>query len=60
MKSIFWVLGGIGLGVVAAVLFSRTETGKEFFESVDAKARQLKDAVAEGYNERIEELRNGN
>jgi hypothetical protein len=57
MHRILWLIGGIAVGVIAAHLFSKTETGGAFFAEVDQKAKVFGDAVNEGYKSREAELR---
>jgi hypothetical protein len=57
MKQLFWVIVGVALGFVAAHKINQTEQGREFFATVDAKTRDLTDAVVEGYKAREAELR---
>lgn len=57
MKSIVWFAVGVAVGFVAAHQVNQTKQGREFFSSVDAKARAFGKAIAEGYHERDAELR---
>ncbi len=57
MKSIVWFVMGIAVGFVAAHQLNQTKQGREFFSSIDAKARAFGKAIAEGYHERDAELR---
>jgi hypothetical protein len=57
MKNALWLVIGIGVGFVAAHQISRSPQGKQFFDDVDAKAREFSNAVVEGYKEREAELR---
>ena len=57
MKSILWFAVGVAAGFVAAHQLNQTNQGREFFSSVDAKARAFGTAIAEGYHEREAELR---
>ena len=57
MKSILWFAVGITAGFVAAHQLNQTRQGREFFSSIDAKARAFGKAIAEGYHERDAELR---
>jgi len=59
MKYLFWLLAGVGLGFLVAHQVNRTDAGKAFFADVDSKARQISEALVEGYRERSSELRNG-
>ena len=57
MKSILWFIVGLAAGFVAAHQLHQTKQGREFFSSIDAKARAFGKAIAEGYHERDAELR---
>lgn len=57
MKSILWFVVGIAAGFVVAHQLNQTNQGREFFSSIDAKAKAFGKAVAEGYHEREAELR---
>ena len=57
MKSIVWFAVGVAVGFVAAHQVNQTTQGREFFSSIDAKARAFGKAIAEGYHERDAELR---
>ena len=57
VKSIVWFAVGVAAGFVAAHQVNQTAQGREFFSSVDAKARAFGKAIAEGYHERDAELR---
>ncbi|GAA1951589.1 hypothetical protein [Agromyces allii] len=57
MKSILWFTVGIIAGFVVAHQVNQTAQGREFFSSVDAKAKAFGRAVADGYHEREAELR---
>ncbi|WP_173924149.1 hypothetical protein [Agromyces sp. Marseille-P2726] len=57
MKSILWFVVGIAAGFAVAHQLNQTNQGREFFSSIDAKARAFGKAVAEGYHEREAELR---
>ncbi|WP_394552237.1 hypothetical protein ACDF64_15415 [Agromyces sp. MMS24-JH15] len=59
MKSMLWFVAGVAAGFVAAHQINQTAPGREFFESVNAKARAFGAAVADGYHERDAELRAG-
>lgn len=56
MKNVLWLIVGTGVGFVAAHFVSRTPQGKEFFDDLDAKAREFSGAIVEGYRERVAEL----
>ena len=45
------------VGFVVAHQVNQTKQGRDFFSSVDAKARAFGNAIAEGYHERDAELR---
>ena len=57
MKSIVWFAVGVAAGFAVAHQLNQTQQGREFFSSVDAKARAFGKAIAEGYHERDAELR---
>lgn len=57
MKYVFWLLAGVGLGFLVAHQVSRTPAGKAFLDDVDAKTRQISDALVDGYRSRSSELR---
>ena len=57
MKSILWFTAGIAAGFVVAHQVNQTKQGRDFFSTVDAKARAFGTAIAEGYHARDAELR---
>ncbi|MDQ0892495.1 hypothetical protein [Agromyces ramosus] len=57
MKSILWFTVGVAAGFVVAHQVNQTSQGRDFFSSVDAKARAFGNAIAEGYHARDAELR---
>ena len=57
MKSILWFTVGVAAGFVVAHKVNQTAQGRDFFSSVDAKARAFGQAIAEGYHARDAELR---
>jgi len=57
VKSILWFTVGVAAGFVVAHQVNQTKQGRDFFSSVDAKARAFGNAIAEGYHERDAELR---
>ena len=57
MKGFLLLLVGVAAGFVVAHQVSKTPQGKEFFDSIDAKAREFGDAVVDGYKARESELR---
>lgn len=57
MKRFFWLIIGIGGGFIAAHQLNRTRAGREFFENIDARAKEFSEAVSEGYHKREAELR---
>lgn len=57
MKNILLLIVGVGIGFVAAHQVAKTPEGKQFFDDVDAKAREFSGAVVEGYKAREAELR---
>ena len=57
MKSILWFTVGVTAGFVMAHQVNQTKQGRDFFSTVDAKARAFGTAIAEGYHARDAELR---
>jgi hypothetical protein len=57
MKSFLWLLVGVGLGFVVAHKVNETDKGREFFSTLDQKARDFGEAVSDGYRQREAELR---
>ena len=57
MKSILWLVVGVGAGFVIAHQVSKTEKGKQFFDDVDSRAREFSAALIDGYKAREAELR---
>ena len=57
MKSFLWLLVGVAIGFVVAHQVNETQKGREFFSSLDKKARDFGDAVSDGYRQREAELR---
>ena len=57
MKNALWFIVGVAVGAVAAPQYSRTEQGAQFFDEVDARAREFGSAVIDGYKQREAELR---
>jgi hypothetical protein len=57
MKSALMLIAGVAIGFVVAHQVSRTPEGKQFFDDVDAKAREFGSAVVDGYKAREAELR---
>ena len=57
MKSILWFTVGVAAGFVVAHQVNQTKQGRDFFSTVDAKARAFGTAIAEGYHARDAELR---
>lgn len=57
MKSALLLVAGVAIGFVVAHQVSRTPQGKQFFDDVDAKAREFGSAVVDGYKAREAELR---
>ena len=58
LKYVAWLLAGVGLGFIVAHQVSRTNAGKAVFDTIDASARELAEAVREGFSERTSQLRN--
>ena len=57
MKKLFWLLAGVAAGAVIAHQVSKTEQGKQFFDSLDEKARDLGATVADVYKAREADLK---
>ncbi|WP_158864466.1 hypothetical protein [Leifsonia sp. AG29] len=57
MKSFLWLVVGVAIGFVVAHQVNETPKGREFFSSLDRKARDFTDAVSDGYRQREAELR---
>ena len=57
MKTLLMLAVGVGIGFIAAHQVSKTPEGKQFFDDVDAKAREFGSAVIDGYKAREAELR---
>ena len=57
MNKLFYLIVGVVLGFAAAHVVSRNPSGKQFFDGIDAKAREVGAAVVDGYRGREEELR---
>ncbi len=57
MKSLIWLVIGIGLGFAVAHKVNSTAQGKQFFGDIDKKARDFGNALTDGYRKREAELR---
>ena len=57
MKGFVLLIVGVAIGFVVAHQVAKTPTGKQFFDDVDAKARDFSGAVIDGYRTREAELR---
>jgi len=57
MKGLLLLIVGVVAGFVVAHQVSKTPQGKQFFDNVDAKAREFGDAVVDGYKSRESELK---
>ncbi len=57
MKGLLLLIVGVAAGFVVAHQVAKTPQGKQFFDSVDAKAKQFGDAVVDGYKAREAELK---
>jgi len=57
MKGLLLLVVGIGVGFIAAHQVNKTPQGRQFFEDVDAKAREFGSSVVDGYKQREAELR---
>ncbi|KQQ95423.1 MULTISPECIES: hypothetical protein [Microbacteriaceae] len=57
MKNVVWLIIGIAAGFAVAHQVNKTQEGKQFFSTIDARAREFGEAVSEGYRRREAELR---
>ncbi|KQO99826.1 hypothetical protein [Leifsonia sp. Leaf264] len=57
MKNLLWLIIGIAAGFAVAHQVNKTQEGKQFFSTIDARAREFGEAVSEGYRRREAELR---
>jgi len=57
MKSILLLGVGVAAGFAIAHQVGRTPKGRQFFDDVNAKAREFTSAVVDGYKAREAELR---
>lgn len=57
MKGALLLAVGVAAGFVIAHQVSKTPQGKQFFDNVDARAREFGDAVVDGYKTREAELK---
>jgi hypothetical protein len=57
VKNFVLVVVGIGLGFALAHQAARTAVGARLFEDLNRTARELGDAVSEGYHQREAELK---
>ena len=57
MKNFIWLAVGVAVGFVVAHEANKTRQGKQFFNDLDAKAREFGEAISDGYREREAELR---
>ncbi|MEL4318527.1 hypothetical protein WJX64_05890 [Leifsonia sp. YIM 134122] len=57
MKNVLWLIIGIAAGFAVAHQVNKTQEGKQFFSTIDARAREFGEAVSEGYRRREAELR---
>jgi hypothetical protein len=57
VKNLVLVVVGIGLGFALAHQIARTTAGARLFEDINRKAKELGDAVSEGYHQREAELK---
>jgi len=57
MKSFLWLLIGVAIGFAVAHKVNETAKGREFFSSMDRKARDFGEAVSDGYRQREAEIR---
>jgi hypothetical protein len=52
VKNVLLLVIGVGAGFVIAHLVSKTPAGKQFFETVEGRAKELGAAVVDGYRAR--------
>ncbi|GAB3578841.1 MULTISPECIES: hypothetical protein [unclassified Leifsonia] len=57
MKSFLWLVVGVAIGFVVAHKVNETPQGRQFFSSIDKKARDFGEAVSDGYRQREAEIR---
>ena len=57
MKSFLWLLIGVAIGFAVAHKVNETPKGREFFSTMDRKARDFGEAVTDGYRQREAEIR---
>ena len=57
MGKLIALVIGVAAGFVIAHQVSKTERGKQFFDDVDARAKDFSDALVEGYRAREADLR---
>ncbi|NQX10510.1 hypothetical protein HQQ80_02600 [Microbacteriaceae bacterium VKM Ac-2855] len=57
MKNLLLVVVGVAIGFAVAHRVSRTEAGNRVFSEINQKAKELGDAVSDGYHKREAELR---
>ena len=57
MKNLLWLIVGVAVGFAVAHQVNKTQEGKQFFSTIDARAREFGEAVSEGYRRREAELR---
>ena len=57
MKSFLWLVVGVALGFVVAHKLNETSQGRQFFSTLDQKARGFGEAVTDGYRQREAEIR---
>jgi hypothetical protein len=57
VKNILLIVIGIGLGFAVAHQVSRTEAGARLFADLNRTAKELGEAVSEGYHQREAELK---
>ena len=57
MKGLLLLVVGAAAGFVIAHQVAKTPQGRQFFDEVDAKAREFGSAVVDGYKAREAELR---
>lgn len=57
MKKLLFLIVGVVIGFFVAHKVNETSKGREFFETIDKKARDFGQVVSQGYQEREAEIR---
>lgn len=51
MRKLTWLITGVGIGFVAAHFVNQTPEGRKFFDRLGQGARELNDAMQDGYRQ---------